>query len=210
LSIQADRDKGIIAISPDGSTRVIVDQYRGKSLNGPNDLVFDSKGNLYFTDPHGSSAENPVGSLYRLSVDGEITLLASRLAYPNGLVLSHDERHLFVAITRKNRILKYILDDPVRSTIFCQLSGGWGPDGMAMDDAGNLHVAHYGSGHVLVINPKGELIETVPVGGMNPTNVAFGGIDRKTLYVTEVESGSVCRFNTDKPGTLLYGEMNIS
>ena len=57
----ADRVKGIIAISPDGKVRVIVDRFQGKKFNGPNDLVFDSRGNLYFTDPHGSSAENPFG-----------------------------------------------------------------------------------------------------------------------------------------------------
>ena len=55
----ADRAKGIIAISPNGNIRVVVNNYQGKKFNGPNDLVFDSAGNLYFTDPHGSSAENP-------------------------------------------------------------------------------------------------------------------------------------------------------
>ena len=83
----ADRVKGIIAISPDGNTRVIVDHYQGKKFNGPNDLIFDSRGNLYFTDPHGSSAENPFGCVYRLSSNGEITCLASGLAFPNGVVL---------------------------------------------------------------------------------------------------------------------------
>jgi gluconolactonase len=202
----ADRVKGIIAISPDGEMRVIVDRYQGKKFNGPNDLIFDSKGNLYFTDPHGSSAENPFGCVYRVSSHGEIACLASGLAFPNGLVLSRDERYLFVSNTRKNRILRYVLDPPVRSYIFSQLSGGWGPDGMAFDMAGNLYVAHYGGGNVVILNPEGELIERIPVGGLYPTNVAFGGPDRKTLYVTEVETGSVYRFNTEYPGLPLYGD----
>jgi len=205
----ADRQKGIIAISPDGKIRVIVDQYQGKRFNGPNDLVFDSKGNLYFTDPHGSSAENPFGCVYRFSSSGEITCLASGLAFPNGLVLSKDEKFLFVTNTRKNRVLRYVLDPPVRSYVFSQLSGGWGPDGMAFDVAGNLYVAHYGGGDVIMINPKGIILERIPVGGLFPTNVAFGGSDRKTLYVTEVETGSVYRFNTDYPGLPLYGDTDI-
>lgn len=209
----ADRRKGIIAISPEGKIRTVVDTYKGRNFNGPNDLVFDSMGNLYFTDPWGSSAEEPFGNIYRLSAQGELKLFASKLAFPNGIVISRDGKDLWVAITRKNRILRYGIDEHgniLRSSIFCQLSGGWGPDGMALDVAGNLYVAHFGAGDVVIINPKGEILERVPIGGTRVTNVAFGGPDRKTLYVTEVDNNAVFRFNTDYPGLPLYGEMNVT
>jgi gluconolactonase len=202
----ADRRKGIIAISPEGNVRMVVDRCQGKEFNGPNDLVFDSGGNLYFTDPHGSSAENPFGCVYRVSPRGEMSCLAAGLAFPNGLVLSEDEKSLFVADTRKNRILRYVLNPPVRSYVFAHLNGGWGPDGMALDAAGNLYVAHYGGGEVIILDRRGEVVERVPVGGLYPTNVAFGGPNRRTLYVTEVETGSVYRFDTDHPGLPLYGD----
>jgi gluconolactonase len=205
----ADRNKGIIAVSPKGNLQIVIDNYQGKKFNGPNDLVFDSTGDLYFTDPHGSSAENPLGCVYRLSAKGEMSLFASGLPYPNGLVLSRDGKDLFVAITRKNRILRFLLDPPIRSTIFSQLNGGWGPDGMALDVEGNLYAAHYGGGEVLILNPKGDLLERVLVNGLRPTNVAFGGPGRRTLYVTEVDTGSVYRFNTDYPGLPLYGDLNV-
>jgi gluconolactonase len=206
----ADRKMGIIAISPSGEMWVIVDHYQGKKFNGPNDLIFDSSGNLYFTDPHGSSAENPFGCVYRVSSRGEVTLLASGLAFPNGLVLSQDERYLFLANTRKNRVLRYVLDPPpFRSYLFSQLSGEWGPDGMAFDVAGNLYVAHYGGGDVIILNPKGEPVERIPVGGLHPTNVAFGGPDRRILFVTEVGTGAIYRFKTDHAGLPLFGDMDI-
>ena len=204
----ADRVKGIIAISPQGQIRAIVDNFKGKAFNGPNDLIFDYDGNLYFTDPHGSNAENPIGKVYRVSAAGEISLLAEGLAYPNGLVISADGRDLLVAITRKNRVHRYVLDsagNPYRSTIFAQLSGGWGPDGMALDVDGNLYIAHVGGGNVLILSKDGDLLERIPVGGPRPTNLVFGGAERKTLYVTEVDTGSVFCFDVDTPGLPLYG-----
>jgi gluconolactonase len=202
----ADRRRGILAISRSGNIRVVVDTDQGNRFRGPNDLVFDLNGDLYFTDPHGSSAENPFGRVYRFCSSGELTCLASGLAFPNGLVLSRDGQSLFVANTRKNRILRYVLSPPVRSYVFSQLSGGWGPDGIALDVAGNLYIAHYGGGEVIFLNPIGEAVERVPVGGLYPTNVAFGGSGRKTLYVTEVETGSVYCFNADHAGLPLYGD----
>jgi sugar lactone lactonase YvrE len=80
---------------------------------------------------------------------------------------------------------------------------------MAQDTAGNLYVAHYGGGNVLIINSNGEVIERIKMGGLRPTNVAFGGPDRKMLYVTEVDTESVYRFNTDYPGLPLFSHWDL-
>jgi sugar lactone lactonase YvrE len=80
---------------------------------------------------------------------------------------------------------------------------------MAFDVAGNLYVAHYGGGDVIILNPKGEPVERIPVGGLHPTNVAFGGPDRRILFVTEVGTGAIYRFKTDHAGLPLFGDMDI-
>ncbi len=204
----ADRVKGIIAISPQGQIHTIVDNYEGKAFNGPNDLIFDYDGNLYFTDPHGSHVENPIGKVYRVSVAGEISLLAEGLAYPNGLVISANGSDLLVALTGKNRVNRYVVDSqgiPIRRTIFVQLSGGWGPDGMALDVDGNLYIAHVGEGYILILNKDGDLLERIPVGGNRPTNLTFGGPERKSLYITEADTGSVFRVDVETPGLPLFG-----
>jgi gluconolactonase len=88
---------------------------------------------------------------------------------------------------------------------FAFLPGGEGPDGMAFDEAGNLYVAHYGGGKVAVFAPSGEMTEEIPVPGANVTNVAFGGRDRRTLVITDVETASLYQTRVDVPGLRLFG-----
>jgi gluconolactonase len=98
-------DRRISVLTKDGGKRTLVDNYMGKRLNSPNDLIFDSQGNLYFTDPpYGlpKQANDPTRDMdycgvFRLSKDGKLTLLTKELARPNGIALSPDERTLYVA-----------------------------------------------------------------------------------------------------------------
>ncbi len=76
---------------------------------------------------------------------------------------------------------------------------------MALDVDGNLYIAHVGGGNILILSKDGDLLERIPVGGPRPTNLAFGGPERKTLYVTEVDTGSVFCFDVDTPGLPLFG-----
>jgi len=195
----------VLDISPQGNIRVAAADWEGQPLRGPNDLIFAPNGDLYFTDPKGSSRENPTGSVYLLRADGTLERFATGFAFPNGIALSDDGRTLYLAETLHNRIHRFELDvqgHAVKRTIFAQLEGGVGPDGMAFDVEGNLYVAHFGKGVIAVLNPDGQLMAELPAGGARPTNVAFW---ETTLYVTEVEYGQVVRLEVGIPGQVLFG-----
>lgn len=193
----ADSGKNsILRISPDADVLTLADGYQGEPLRGPNDLVVAADDSVYFTTPVGSNEDNPIGRVYRLHPGGRVDLIAERLAFPNGIALSADGSVLYVAETRRRHVLRLALDargmPAGEAEIFAVLRPvGEGPDGMAFDVEGCLYVAHYGGGCVAVFGPDGTKEREIPIEGANPTNVAFGGRDMKTLYVTEAERGNV-------------------
>ena len=201
----ADGACGILDISPEGKIRVAASEWQGKPFRGPNDLVFAHNGDLYFTDPSGSDAEHAIGNVFLLRRDGRLELFAGGFQFPNGVVFSADGQSLFMAETIPNQILAFKLDHngyEKSRRVFARMEGGLGPDGMAFGSDGNIYVAHFGKGCVAVINPIGEVIAEIPVGGAKPTNVAFWG---SSLFVTEVEKGQVVRLGIGVRGQGLYG-----
>jgi gluconolactonase len=207
---EGDQWHGVLRVSPSGAITPWMQEYEGKPLNGANDLVFDARGVLYFSDPWRSSLENPIGGFYRAFPDGRLEQLDTGLAFPNGVALAADGSAAYLAETRHSRILRYAIaaDGSVGPrTVFATLSGEGGPDGMAFDAAGNLYVAHWGEGRVDVLDPAGREALHIPVPGRNPTNAAFGGPDRRDLVITEVETGSVYCVRMSVPGQPLYSEI---
>jgi gluconolactonase len=201
----ADGDRGILDISPEGIIRVAASEWQGQRFRGPNDLVFASNGDLYFTDPKGSDPEHPIGNVLVLRQDGRVERFAGGFQFPNGIVFSDDGHTLYLAETFPNHILVFELDENGHERsrqVFAKLEGGLGPDGMAFGQDGNLYVAHFGKGVVAVINPAGRVIAELPAVGMKPTNVAFW---ESNLYVTEVEKGQVVRLDIGVKGQVLYG-----
>jgi gluconolactonase len=201
----ADGARGILDISPEENIRVAACEWQGKPFRGPNDLVFAHNGDLYFSDPAGSDPEHPIGNVFLLRQDGRLELFSGGFQFPNGVVFSGDGRTLFMAETYPNRILAFELDEngyEKSRRVFARMEGGLGPDGMAFGSDGNLYVAHFGKGCVAVINPEGEVIAEILVGGARPTNVAFWG---NSLFVTEVEKGQVVRLDIGVSGQAMYG-----
>lgn len=195
----------LLSIDPNGKITVLAREYQGVPLHGPNDLAFDPQGNVYFTDPKGSTLENPTGNVYLYRADGTLQLLDSGYALCNGVAIGPDGKSLYMAETYTRRIYRFTLERDgrlKRREVFAELEGGLGPDGMAFDVEGNLYVAHWGKGCVAVLNPKGDLIGELFTIGMQPTNVAFWD---DILYVTEMERGQVVRFQVGIPGLPVYG-----
>ncbi|WP_374664292.1 SMP-30/gluconolactonase/LRE family protein [Ramlibacter sp.] len=191
-----------------GTVRPFLDRRNGERFKGVNDLVFDSRGNLYFTDQGQTGLHDPTGRVYRLAPDGRLDLLLANMPSPNGIVLSNDERFLFVAATPGNCVWRMPLlpDGSVsKAGQFFTSHGPSGPDGLAMDEAGRLLVANPGLGVVWVLDRLAEP-EVVLRGprGASLTNLAFGGADRQTLYCTDSTHGQVLMARMDVPGTRLH------
>ncbi len=204
-----DYRNGLMAVDvARGAVHPYLARRYSERFKGVNDLVFDSRGNLYFTDQGQTGLHDPSGRLYRLRPDGRLDLLLANVPSPNGVALSPDERVLYLAVTRANQVWRVpLLDDGSVSKVsaFFTSYGPSGPDGLAVDRAGRLIVANPGLGYAWVLNHRAEPEIVLRSGaGMSLTNVAFGGPDRKTLYCTESVTGTVLRATLDQPGLPLH------
>lgn len=179
-------------LSPDGKYSAVVETYNGTRFNSPNDVIIDSKGVIYFTDPPYGLPKDATDILgfngvyqYR---NGKVTLITKELDRPNGIALSPDERTLYVANSGAPK--KYI-KFPVskngkvgKSELFYDVSGidkPGNPDGIKVDIEGNLYAT--GPGGVWVFSAGGKHLGTIEFPE-TPANIAFGSSDMKTLYVT--------------------------
>jgi gluconolactonase len=201
----ADYKQGILSLDPaSGTLTPIVSRYRSERLKGPNDLIVARNGDIYFTDQGQTGLHDPTGRVFRLRPNGQMDCMLSNGPSPNGLVLTPDEKFLFVAMTRDNSIWRLpVLPDGMTMKVgrFSQYFGTIGPDGMAVDSESNVFVAHASLGSVFVHNKYGELIaRIVSCRGRMITNLAFGGPDRKTIFITESETGSVLAADWPVPG----------
>ncbi len=206
------RQLGLIALDPKTKkVQTIVDNYQGKKFNGPNDVVINSRGFAYFTDPWGTGVHNPTGGVYRAELaTGKIIQLFNNLAFPNGINLSLDENTLYVAECNKNRLLKCQLNKDGTlggSYVMTQFSGGWGPDGMSLDVKGNIYQACFDAAGVYVVSPMGKVLEFISVPeGTGTTYAIFGGPQNKTLYITESWKNIIYTVKVAYPGQPRYHE----
>ena len=192
----ADYMHGIMELDTKaGRMRKVLTSRSSESFRGCNDLHLARNGDIYFTDQGQTGLHDPSGRVYRLATNGRLDCLIDTGPSPNGLVLDPNEAVLFVAMTRDNAVwrLPFMRDGSVSKVgRFCSLFGPSGPDGMTMDRAGRLFVAHASLGHVFVFAPNGELIARIKsCVGPTCTNVAIGGPSSDRLYITESATGSV-------------------
>lgn len=191
-----DYKNGLMQIDiASGAVEPYLERRNSERFRGLNDLTIDSKGNIYFTDQGQSGMHQPNGCVYRLACDGRLDVLLNNVPSPNGVVLSPDEKVMYVAATRGNCVWRApLMPDGSVTKVgqFFTSYGPSGPDGLAIDELGNLIVANPGLGYVWHLNHRAEPIAvyTSPAGA-SVTNVAFGGSENKTLFCTESVSGSI-------------------
>jgi sugar lactone lactonase YvrE len=202
------RNRRISRTEKDGTIVTLADRYDGKRLNSPNDVVVHSNGSIYFTDPpYGllpgfggpGDQELPFQGVYRLSPEGQLTLLVDDFERPNGIALSPDEKTLYVDDSQIQHVRAFDVAPDGSLTnhrIFADVGGGTdAADGMKVDTEGNLYVS--APGGVQVFSPSGKHLGTLrPPEAVR--NVGWGDADYKSLFMTA--STSLYRIRLNIPG----------
>jgi gluconolactonase len=212
------QNRRVTRTESDGSITILAESYEGKKFNSPNDLTIDSKGRIYFTDPRYGPRDNmeirdadgnPVEGVYRINAPGEVQrVLGRELERPNGILVSPDEKHLFVADNNNNKVggarklWRFELKadgsvNPQNPKLLFDWKTSRGPDGFKIDAQNHLFVAAglnkanppyetvepYPAG-IYALSYDGQYLDFVPVPKDEVTNCALGGADLKTLFIT--------------------------
>lgn len=165
-------------------------------MTQPNDVAVDSKGHIYASDPDFKAGKGRIW----LIQNGQVSLLDSLQSPANGIEVSADERTLYVGAARSVWAYDLLHDGTVNNKRLLVTFPDFGTDGMRCDIEGNLYVARIGKGVVAKISPQGTIIKEIQLIGQKPTNVAFGGKDGRTVYVTLMDQGNIESFRTDVAG----------
>jgi gluconolactonase len=206
----ADYRNGIVLLDPaSGRVTPLLEGHKAERFKGVNDLFFARNGDLYFTDQGQTGLQDPTGRVYRLrAADSRLERLADNVPSPNGLVLNGAETVLYVAATRANAVWRLPLapdGSVLRMGVFIQLSGGRGPDGLAMDEADGLAVAHPDMGAAWIFDHRGEPRFRVRSPRSDVvTNLAFGGPGNRTLHIVDSVAGCILTAELPTPGRRLF------
>jgi gluconolactonase len=168
-------------------------------MNQPNDIAIDREDRLYASDPNWKAG---TGRIWRIDTDGKMTLLEDSMGTTNGIEVSPDEKTLYVNESVQRKVWAYDLSasGAISNKRLLIEFPDFGMDGMRCDVDGNLYITRYGKGVVAKVSPKGELLKEIKLLGKNPSNIAFGGPDGRTAYVTLQDRGNVETFRVEAPG----------
>jgi gluconolactonase len=201
----ADEKNELWRIDPAGKITVVVKDYQGKTLNGPNDVWIRADGGVYITDPlykrdywTDKNVERAAEAVYYLPPDGkELICVADGMKKPNGIIGTPDDKTLYVADNSGKKTFVYDIqsDGTLKNKkLFCEL----GSDGMTIDDRGNVYLTGRG---VTVFDKSGKQIEHIDVPESWTANVCFGGKDRQLLFITASKGIYGIRMNVKGAGS---------
>lgn len=170
------------------------------AMNQPNDLAISDAGFIYLSDPNWSAS---TGNIWMITPDRKVCLLASNMGTTNGIEVSPDGKFLYVNESVQRKVWKYdILEDGAidNKRLFFSFED-FGMDGMRCDKKGNLYIARYDKGTVVMISPKGKQLKEILLQGKKPSNIAFGGKDGRDGYVTMADRGCIEVIRIPHPGS---------
>ena len=178
----------------DMSTKQLTVFSHDSSMNQPNDIAIDSKDRIYASDPNWKKG---TGRIWRIGLDGKATILEDNMGTTNGIEVSPDDKTLYVNESVQRKVWAYDLtpEGEIRNKRLLIEFPDFGMDGMRCDTEGNLYITRYGKGTVVKVSPSGKIIKEITLLGKNASNVAFGGKDGRTVYVTLQDQGNIETFS---------------
>jgi gluconolactonase len=193
IACQRDERRIIAFDVPTTNITVVASNFGAQPLVGPNDLVVDGAGGVYFSDPNfGTGQTGATQAVYYAASNGAVSKILTNIARPNGVLLSTDESKLYLLSSVVAELLTFpilapgVIGAPVSTAL--PVTG----DGLTIDTAGNLYLTQPGRSNVLVLSPAGVTLGVIPFP-QSPANCVFGGKDMKTLFVTARTSLYTCR-----------------
>lgn len=168
-------------------------------MNQPNDIAIMDNGIIFASDPNWSTS---TGKLWRINQNGKTILLEKNMGTTNGIAVSPDNKTLYINESVQRKVFKYQLDKNgnISGKSLLIHFDDFGLDGMRTDKNGNLYIARYGKGVIAIVSPQGKLLREVVLKGKFPTNVAFGGVNGKTVFVTLQKRGAIEKFMSEFSG----------
>lgn len=183
----------------DAKTKQVSVFVHNDSFNQPNDICINKKDQLFASDPNWKES---TGKIWRIDPNGKATLVAENMGTTNGIELSPDEKILYVNESVQRSIWAFDVDekgDLSNKRKFFDFTD-FGMDGMKCDRDGNLFVTRYDKGVIAILSPQAKLLREVQMKGKKTSNIAFGGKDKKTCFVTLQDRKCVETFKSETPG----------
>lgn len=183
----------------DPATKAVDVYAHDPNMNQPNDLAIMQSGILFASDPNWKEG---TGNLWRVNLDGTTTLLEEGMGTTNGVEVSPDEKTLYVNESVQLNIWAYDLssDGDISNKRLIHQFPDFGMDGQRCDEQGNLFITRHGKGTVVMLSPLGEILEEITLVGKKPSNIAFGGPDGRTCFVTLQDRGCFEKFRVPFKG----------
>ena len=183
----------------DMKTRAVEVYVHNDAFNQPNDICINKKDQLFASDPNWKES---TGKLWRIDKGGKAVLLSDAMGTTNGIELSPDEKILYVNESVQRKIWAFDVDangDIANKRLFAEFPD-FGFDGMKCDKEGNLYVTRHGKGAVAILDPKGTLIREVQLKGKSCSNLVFGGLNGKLVFITLQDRKGMEKFRNNIPG----------